>query len=618
MGVLTSSLLALCAASAVPDVPFENGFPVTSKDRIYKLSEVKRGQRGVGYTVFAADKAERFEFEVLGVMRAMLGPGQDVVLVKLIGKKIEFTGVISGMSGSPSYIDGRLLGAVSYRFGSFSREAIAGITPIENMIAIYEGGEVQPAAPVRTGGRRQPIHVSDFRGRALPALTLPTADAMPAGTDLRPIAAPLSISGMDPNVAATLSKQLERVGFVAVTSAASNAAPSDNKKSSAGAVAAAPIAPASPIAALLTRGDITLAAIGTVTMVDGNRVYGFGHPFMGWGHVKFPMATAAIINTLASEAGSYKQGAPALTVGAITHDRLTAIAGDIGDVAPMVPVKIVVQSANERRSSPGLVTNVEVVDDPVWFPVMADNVISSAGGSRLGFEAGGTVDYETDIVIGDHTLTIKDSITGPPPLRIAAYASRDVATTASILLRNDFEKAKLKRIDVRMRIRPEVLEEEIVEVSPLLVDARPGSKVPITVTLRPFRGPDETVTLSVPVPEDATGTIEIAVGGGLEIDRRDGNVKGGIVPQSLEDLLGVLAERRHGRALYARVYMMRKGLRDGAELYAALPVSQRAVLGAQTHAGLSAMDKSFGPEVSISRPRVVMGERAVTVTVLPR
>lgn len=607
--------LALTAGSPVPDVPFENGFPVTRSDSTFPLADVRRGMRGVGYTVFEADKPERFEFEVLGVMQAMLGPGRDVILVKLIGEKIEFTGVISGMSGSPTYLDGKLLGAVAYRFGQFSKEAIAGITPIGSMLEIYEGTEVQPVSP-REGlpAAKRTLRVRDFRGRDLPPITLPDRP-IPVSSDLQPIAAPLSISGLDPRDAAALGRRMSESGFVTMAGGGSALGVSENRAAVAGAVPAAPIAPASPIAALLVRGDINLAAIGTVTHVEKGRVFAFGHPFMGYGHVQFPMATAAILNTLASEAGSYKQGAPALTVGAIRHDRLTAIAGGIGDAAPMVPVRVLVQSANEPRTAPGMVTNVEIVDSPIWLPVMLDNIIGSAGGRRLGYEAGGTVDYEADIQVGDITFTIADSIAGPSPLRVSAFAARDVATLVSIIERNDFVEPKVKKVEVRMRNSPEVLLEELVSVRPTQLDARPGETVRLVAELRPFRGPIQRVALAIPIPDDAEGELEILVGGGLELDQRDGEVRGGMTPSSLVELLGILATRRSARKLYARVYEKAAGYRDGTSLYTALPVSQRAMLLAEVQPDQAKLEEAFGPQVAIARPAVVEGGRVVKVTV---
>ncbi|MEQ9498908.1 MAG: hypothetical protein RIT81_18660 [Deltaproteobacteria bacterium] len=617
MGVFSTCALALALVTQtpVPDVPFEGGFPVTRSDRIFELSDVERGMRGVGYTVFAADVPERFEFEVLGVMQSMLGPGRDVILVKLIGEKIEFTGVISGMSGSPTYLDGKLLGAVAYRFGAFSKEPIAGITPIRSMLDIDDGKEVGPMA--RLGGL--PLHrtvaVSDFRARALPPIPLPDRPAT-ATRDLVPIAAPLAISGLDPRNAQALATRLEGAGFVTIAGAgAPVGGVQDNGPAMAGAVKAAPIAPASPIAALLVRGDINLAAVGTVTMVEKNRVFGFGHPFMGYGHVAFPMATAAVINTLASPAGSYKQAAPARTVGSISHDRLTAIAGNLGDEAPMVPVRVLVQDARKSRATPGFESNFEVVDSPIWLPVMLDNVVASAGGRRLGYEAGGTVDYEAHYQIGEYTLSIEDTISAPSPLRVTSFASRDVATLATIIERNDFEGPKITKIDVRMRTRPEVLLEEIVAVTPSEIDAKPGETVRVVAELRPFRKKTEKVALEITVPKDASGTIDLYVGGGLELDRRDGNARGPMTPESLEDLLGLLANRRPARALYARIYEPALGYRDGTALYLDLPVSQRAALAAELKSGQGKTEETMGPEVHITRPYVVTGGRSVKVTV---
>src|SRR5437763_468508 len=156
-------------------VDFQGGFPITKKTKIYPLSKVKRGDKGIGYTVIAGDQIVSFNVEILGIMEAMLGPHRDVILSKLTGTEIEFTGVIAGMSGSPVYIDGQLVGAVSYRFGAFSKEAIAGITPIESMLAIGSSPEIMTADRSQGGsayapivyGRSRGINVADLRSRDL-------------------------------------------------------------------------------------------------------------------------------------------------------------------------------------------------------------------------------------------------------------------------------------------------------------------------------------------------------------------------------------------------------------------------------------------------------------------
>lgn len=629
--------LLTCLLGAVPqtalgaEVPFLGGFPETSPQRIFPLSQIKRGQRGIGYTVFAADTPEPFDVEVLGVMEGMLGPGRSVILARLSGEKIAFTGVIAGMSGSPVYIDGRLVGAVAYRFGSFTKEPIAGITPIEDMLDAF-GPEIAPSALSQNTTpplARGTWSVGRFRSRELlPPLPLPhLAEASPQG--VKAIATPLFMSGISPEVFAQGRPALEAAGFMPVAGGGSGPKmelglfqprPSGdrtveaNVAGEAGRVAASPIAPASAIAALLMRGDINVAAVGTVTWVQGTRVLAFGHPFIGHGKVAFPMATAAIINTLASEAGSYKQGLAAKEVGIITQDRLTAIGGDLGQAAPMVPVRILVQRQDEPRGSPGLETRVEIVDDPIWLPNMLENAIASAASRRLGYEAGGTLSVSTRIQTPKHTVAFHDMISAPPPLRLAAFVARDVATTASMMLSNELQPAQIEGIEVILRVSPQV---QLLELERIIAPTRahPNERITVQAVLRPYRQGSITVPIEITVPADAEGEFEVFVGGGVELDQKDGQARGRRTPQTLEDLMALLSSRRPAQALYARIYQPQPGLTQNMALLSALPASQRAVLLAQAMPGLDEGALHPGPEVAVARPEVVAGSRSVTIRV---
>ncbi len=626
--------LLICALGAAPvvaapEVAFDRGFPVTSPDRIFPLSEIQRGQKGIGYTVFAEDRPEAFGVEVLGVMEGMLGPGKSVILTKLTGDKINFSGVIAGMSGSPVYIDGRLVGAVAYRFGSFTKEPIAGITPIEDMLAAF-GDEIDPSAlaqvpPTAPG----PWRVERFRSRTLlPALALPAQAPTPA-QGLRALATPLFMGGVSPEVMQAQRGALQAAGFLPMAGGAGAKTdlglfaprPSDarqvqaNTPGLAGTVKASRIAPASAISAQLMRGDINVAAIGTVTWVQGDRVLAFGHPFIGHGKVAFPMATAAIINTLASEAGSYKQGLAAKEVGIITQDRLTAIGGDLGKAAPMVPVRILVQRFDEPLGSPGLETRVEIVDNPIWLPNMLETAIASATSRRMGYEAGGTVSLKARIYTKEHTVAFEDLISAPAPLRLPAFAARDVATTASILLRNELGQAQIQGIEVMVRLSPKVKLRELERIIAPST-ARPGETITVQAILRPYRQEPITADIQITVPMDAEGEFELYVGGGVELDQKDGHARGRRTPKQLEDLMALLSSRRPAQALYARIYQPQAGLTQNMALMSALPASQRAILLATSAPGLEAASLHPGPEVKVPMPDVVAGSRSVTIRVI--
>ena len=619
---LSITLAALAAPDArdrSPDVPFKNGFPVTSRARIYELKDIKRGDRGVGYTVFAGSKVEPFTFEVLGVMESLIGPQQDIILARLSGRQIEFTGVISGMSGSPVFIDGRLVGAVSYRIGQFTREPIAGITPIRSMLALY-GDQVGPPrrTPTRSAGAALALGGQlmgrPWVGQTLDRLAMRSRDWPPwpvpnraAAGRLRPIDTPISIAGLDPHSVGALATQLEPAGFqvvaggsMALNTRFSARDPSDrkveaNRPGSAGTVAAAPIAPGAPVAVVMMRGTVSASALCTVTMVERDRVYGCGHSVFGNGHVRFPMATAAIINTLASEAGSFKQSAAAREVGFIDQDRLTAVAGRLGRAAPMVPVRIGVHRRDQARKA-ATVTDVEIVDSELWTPVMLNSVISSAINRRLGFEAGGTLRFRAKVSLGDRELTLVDTFSAPPPTRLGNFAAGEISGVVGLLLQNEFARALVRGIDVEATVDPDVALVQVRQVTPDRTWVRPGDKLGLSIELKPFRQPVQRVSLSVPIPRDATGEIKVMVGGGIELDRRDNAARGGRVPTDLDELIELLMARRSAKTLAARVYVPAAGLRSKSTVLFGLPPTAQATFRGSP-ATTAVLKEIPGPEV---------------------
>ena len=642
---LTFALIGVvCAASsaqaASPAVPLADGFPRTERTRIYELSEVKRGDRGVGYTVFSGDRAEPFDVEVLGVMTAMVGPGQDVILARLSGPKIEFTGVISGMSGSPVFIDGRLVGAVAYRFGQFTREPIAGITPIRSMLALYSDAVGPESRATRSAWSPMsgPDHASQphdwyrlerFRGRmgALPPWPLPNRQVSGA---LQPIDTPITVSGLDPAAIDTLQQRLAPVGFNVVAGGAGAKRnsmrfairnPDDrkvlaNRADRAGTVPAAPIAPASPVAIVLMRGSLNASALCTVTMVERNTVYGCGHPFFGSGHVKFPMATAAVINTVASGAGSWKQSVAAREVGIINQDRLTAVAGQIGQAAPMVPVRVVVRRKDQPERK-AVITDVEVVDSPIWMPLMAESAISSALNRRLGFEEGGTLELRAKVTVGRETLDLVDTFSAPPPARLGMLAARDVSTAAGILASNEWTKAVIRGIEVEAIVDPNVAVAQIRRVTPDRRWVRPGDRLGLTVELKPYRAPQRLVRMTVPIPKTAQKSVTVIVGGGLELDRRDSKAQAGTDPANLKDLIELLADRRPARVVFARVYEAGAGFRRNDTPLFDLPPTAQATLQSRASYATAVLKEVPGPEVQVVDPDVIVGSVELTIEVRP-
>jgi hypothetical protein len=622
--LLAAPLEAQAAPLPEAKVEFVGGFPVTTRQKIYPLARVKRGDKGVGYTVLSEDRVTEFGVEVLGVLEDMLGPKKPIILARLSGEEIAFTGVIAGMSGSPVYIDGRLVGAVGYRFGVFSKEPIAGITPIETMLEVY-GDSVEPRPrtaslpPIRQTG----IHVRDLRSHEPKPLELPEIPKVSIGPyAAQPIETPLSISGVPPVVAEQIASRFSRAGFMIGSGsvafkprAAGPRQVQKNDADNAGTVKAAPIAPASPIAALLMQGDLNIAAIGTVTMVENGQVFAFGHPFIGWGHVAFPMYTAAILNTLASEMGSYKQGIAAREVGSITQDRLTAIAGRIGDAAPMVPLQVRIQRADRPEIVESM--KVEIVDEQTWMPMMAEAAIASAAARRMGYEAGGTIDMDVLIHVGDRTVRVTDSYSAQSPARVSSFVAGDIAALLNTIERNDVEVPEIRGVEARLSISREVSLANLREVTADRTSVAPGDEILVTARLERLRGRTIDVPLVVKIPSDFEGNAELYVGGGVEMDQREGDVWGARHPASLDDLLGIISERRPARSLFAKLFAPSKGLRQDAEVMTALPPSQRAILsGGQVGRTSKKIEERMGPDVEVPFSDVVVGGMSIPIVVV--
>jgi hypothetical protein len=610
-------------ATAPTQVTFERGFPKTTKRSIYPLGDVKVGDRGVGYTVFTGDTVKPFDVEVLGILRGMLGPHQDVILARLSGPEIEFSGVVAGMSGSPVYFDGRLAGAVSYRFGAFTKEPIAGITPIESMLAIYGDDELAPRRDKRRVASGPPIPYTRTREVRAP-IPVPPRPVFSGPYDPKPIDTPIFLSGFGAAAADELKARFEEAGLFAVVggggggeamlSPRATGKIHPNEPAQAGGGKAAPILPGAPIAAILMRGDLNVAGTGTVTFIEDNTVLAFGHPFFGYGHVEFPMATASILNTLASLAGSYKQSATAVEVGAIVHDRLTAIAGSLGKVAPMIPVKIEVRP--DRASRKPIRTEVEIVDHDIWMPVMLASAVGSSASGRVAEEAGGTMDLVARFKIGDRTLELKDTYSTTPPLRPAALAAQDVASLVAIVSRNALSDAAISGIEVEMKTRPEIELAWLEQVTPEKTEVRPGEPVRFNARLRSYREAPVNVAIELIVPSDADGEIDAVIGGAVELDRRDFDAIGDRVPEDLDDLLGILSDRRPGRGLYGRLYSKRPGLRSNAEILSSLPLSQRLMIAEPAGIRHRAITEAPGPSTSVAFPGVVIGSTTIKLRVI--
>ena len=569
--VLLLAVLSVCAATAV----FADTMP---------LSQIRKGMRGYGLTVFEGSKLEKFDVEVVGVLNN-IGPSQNLILVKVDAPTIQRAGVIAGMSGSPIFIDGKVIGALAYSW-QFAKEPIAGVTPIDEMLKIAEAGQnsagAQVAAAPRMSGAEMLKAIID--GKANDAFEkmvggLAGASQASAFSGAKPIAVPLSMASFAPDTVARFGKYLDAMGFVAVPSGATSTSTTTTKSASK------QFAPGDAIGAVLLRGDFNVAATGTVTYVDGDRVYAFGHPFLDMGEVKFPMAKAEIVGVLPSLATSFKFSNGGEVVGAFKQDRSSGIMGTVGDAADMIPVDVAVDGSGPARNY-----HVEIVRhsqlSPLILAMAADSVVANA--QRAAGER--TVMLESEIKLKgfDQPIVLREGWAGAQARQaIPAY----LAVVAGYVMSNEFRVADIDSVKIHLRHDDNLKIAKLVEASLVTPDKgqiNPGDTVQVRTLLRPYRGEPFTETFDVKIPDDQPpGSAYVLVGSGSVLNQVDFMLIPPD-PRTLEQVIGVLNRLRPSTDLTLGMYSSADGAVTAGVYLPNLPPTMRAVVSNDTSNGAQA------------------------------
>jgi hypothetical protein len=470
--------------------------------------------RGVAYTVFQGSDPEPMGVEILGVLHHALGPRQDMILARLTGPKPEYTGVVAGMSGSPVYINGRLVGALAFRIGQFSKEPIAGITPIEWMLEVRDHDEAAAALP----------------------------SSAPSG-DLRPIETPLVFQGFSPQ-ALELWRQHAPGGFEAVAGLGGQA-------SSPSKAPAAPPRPGDAVSALLVEGDLEIAATCTATYVDGGKLLACGHPLMQAGPVSLPMTRAEVVATLPSPLNAFKIVNTGAVIGAWTEDRQTAIGGILGAQARMIPVLI---HLSDARGGAGVDVHLRILDQPGLTPSAL--LVSLFQSLQQSNSSGGEESFRlrADLQVqGSEPVHIEDLLAPRDPGGNAGIdAALEVAGRFSRLYSDPTRRQPISGVEVwAQRIEGRELS-EIERVSADRTELHAGEPVELSVTLRPIGAPPELVKLRCVVPASVpAGELRLLVSDGSTLDRLATAGGRGAQPAELAGTVGQLNALHPGNRVYA-------------------------------------------------------------------
>jgi hypothetical protein len=557
------------------------GFPLAAapqeSNEILPLSQVREGMQGYAYTVFAGDQVEKFDLVVVGVMPNFLGPKQSIILVELKGPKVEHTGVVAGMSGSPVYLDGKLAGALSLKLGVFTKEALAGVTPIEDILHPPE----QSAGTASGAGQF-----------ALPA-TAAAQGALPSGAALQPIETPLVFSGFQPSALQPFATQLQSFGFVAAQGGTAAARPDDGK-----------LAAGDMAGMVLVQGDASINSACTVTAVRGDNVYLCGHPFLNFGDVQMPMARSRVVTTLSSQLASTKIVNMGGAIGTITGDHLTAVTGKLGAPPPMIPLDLTFAIGGTERK-----LHFEVVNHPKLTPLLVALTTFNGVNQNYLYGEGTTLHLTGEIRLKGHVpVQIENTVAptdtmAPDSLPIALV----VQNVFGRLFTNNFEIPSVEHITLRVESLPGRQSFTVDSAWLEKGEAAPGETLKVRVLLRPYRGAARIEETTVRVPDQmARGTtLRVMVSDADWLNRASrgfvfGGMAGGGGSDGLDQLIALMNRERHNDRLYVGLFVPAPTLVWDDKELPNVPLSQINVVDGRPGPGsVQVLRESLASESSI-------------------
>jgi hypothetical protein len=591
---------------------------LSGAEEFLPVEAVKPGMHGTGISVFAGETRARFDVEILGTLPNAAGPRRHLILARLSGQRLAETGVMQGMSGSPVYIDGKLIGAVSYSLGAFSKEPIAGITPIADMIDATNqtSGTTSPARVAAAAQLRWPASPAEFAASLRDAFTRVTRTSAPiplTGLDapalanlpddlrLRPISVAYTMSGFSGDTAAAFTQALgpQASGAPAATPASPEPA------------RAAALAPGDAVGVSLIRGDLTFGATGTVTHVDGSRVYAFGHPFFNLGPTEFPMTRAWVQTLLPSLNVSQKLAAIGDVVGTVRQDRSTAIAGTLGAGPSLVPVSV--SLASDRAATRTF--KFEIVKDQLFTPLLTfASIANTLQAYEREFGVATFLVRGTAEVRDYGTIAIDDVFAGDAP---AIGAAASVSGPLALLLRNERQPVQIDAVNITIQSFEEPRTASIERVWLGTREPRPGDTVSVHVVTRSYRGDERTHTIPIRIPPTESGTLSLIVSDGTRLAATElRELRPPSTSDSVSQLIRAFNEARRNNRIYVKLTRTVPGAVVGGEREPALPPSVLAVIeGAQPGTQVQPLSSVVVGEWDVASDEAITGQRTLQVPV---
>jgi SpoIVB peptidase S55 len=585
------------------------------------VSDVKPGMKGYGMSVFQGTKPERFEVEILGTLEGFQNPRQSIIIARLSGPLVDRTSVFAGMSGSPVYIDGKLVGAVAYAF-PFEKEPIAGIQPISNMIQVIEEGRKEEprssSSPVSFNTLVTQTSRSNFPG-AVSGLSSaqvgPRAATNPAlapfvGHTIVPIATPVTFSGFSQTAIEAFGEDLKKIGIqpIAGVGGASSITPMMPANENT-------LAPGTSVSVQLVRGDFTIDASGTVTYRDGDKIYAFGHPWLSSGRTSWPMAESSVVTVVPNVNNSFKLAAGGNLVGAINQDRSTGVFGQLGDAPRMIPVKLTVHTSRNKTET----YNFEMVSDSLLTPVLARIAFFSAIAA-------------TERQVGNQTIILKGRIAlnGQPDIVIdnsfssangtALYAVNDIARPLAMLYSSGFDALDVRGIEAEVTSTDNRTNGALTRLWIDKNEVQRGEGVEIQLFARHDNGSEFVERIPLTIPADAPiGPLVIMVGDGAAMNQTEAHQPSGdFTPKDLNQLVRSMNKMKRNNRLYVKMLRAGTGAIVNNEEMPTLPPSVLATLGSQrTSGGFTPLSVATLAEQELAPSRfLISGQQTIVINVV--
>lgn len=556
--------------------------------------------KGVAYTVFQGTKPEPMDVEVLGILKNADGPKGDVILVRLGGTKAEYTGVVAGMSGSPVYLDGKLAGALAFRIGEFSKEPIAGVTPIAEMLEISALDRNPASAPIEATSVAHSASKT-----ASPGIANPPSQQAAFTNYLKPIETPLVFNGFSEDTVQRFATQFSSAGIVPVMGAGSV---SDDKQPE-------PMKPGSSVSAILVQGDMNIAATCTVTYMDAQHLLACGHPLMQFGMVDLPMTKSTVLATLPSPLNAFKIVNATETVGAFVQDRHNGILGEFGKKAEMIPVTLTIHGESaDKQFHYEVLNNARL--SPVAMMATVFNALHGVNeyGDETTYRMNGsiTVDGYPDVTMQDMFATADG---GQPGAMLAAISLGD---RFSRIFDNPYSVPAIHGVQLDFNVVRERRWARLESARTDITEARPGDDITIEAMLRPYRGEGVVQHIPIHIPTSTSkGPLRILVSDGDTLDhlRRGSSLLGRKL--DLAATIAFLNKEHVNNRVYVSLLEADPEAMIADKVMPTLPLSIMNVMDGMrgTQDMVVSSESSVNEAATIPLDYVVAGAQVLTITI---